>query len=91
MTKTELINKLAAQLNVSKKMAAEMLSAFIGTVTWSLANGNAVRIQGFGTFNISKRKARDGVNPQNPTQKIKIPARNVPTFKAGSELKAKVN
>jgi DNA-binding protein HU-beta len=49
-----------------------------------------VRIQGFGTFKKSKRKARTGVNPQNPSQKIKIPAMNVVTFKAGSEFKATV-
>ena len=49
-----------------------------------------VRIQGFGTFKASKRKAREGVNPQNPSQKIKIPAMNVVTFKAGSEFKAAV-
>ena len=49
-----------------------------------------VRIQGFGTFKASKRKAREGVNPQNPSQKIKIPAMKVVTFKAGSEFKAMV-
>jgi nucleoid DNA-binding protein len=49
-----------------------------------------VRIQGFGTFKKSKRAARTGVNPQNPKEKIKIPAMNVVTFKAGSEFKALV-
>ena len=91
MTKTELINQLASKLNVSKKMAAEMLGTFIDVVTDSLTKDNPVRVQGFGTFFISKREARDGVNPQNPSQKIKIPARNVPSFKAGSDLKKKVN
>ena len=49
-----------------------------------------VRIQGFGTFKASKRKARTGVNPQNSYQKIKITAMNVVTFKADSEFKAAV-
>jgi len=49
-----------------------------------------VRLTGFGTFKKSKRAARTWVNPQNPSQKIKIPAMNVVTFKAGSEFKAAV-
>ena len=46
---------------------------------------------GFGTFSVRHRAARDGINPQNPSQKIHIPAANVPVFKAGKALKAAVN
>ena len=84
MTKTTLIASLAEELGVSKKLAAELVNAFIDK------KEGEVRIQGFGTFKASKRKAREGVNPQNPSQKIKIPAMKVVTFKAGSEFKAMV-
>ena len=61
-----------------------------GHIFIGVKKNGEVRIQGFGTFKSSKRKARTGVNPQNPSQKIKIPAMNVVTFKAGSEFKAAV-
>ena len=92
MTKTALIASLAEELGVSKKLAAELVNAFIDTVMNGVKKEGEVRvrIQGFGTFKASKRKAREGVNPQNPKQKIKIPAMKVVTFKAGSEFKAMV-
>ena len=87
MTKTDLIASLADQLGVSKKLAAELVNAFIETVIAGVKKSREVRIQGFGTFRASQRKAREGVNPQNPKQKIKIPAMKVPAFKAGKSLK----
>ena len=90
MTKTTLIASLAEELGVSKKLAAELVNAFIDTVMNGVKKEGEVRIQGFGTFKASKRKAREGVNPQNPSQKIKIPAMKVVTFKAGSEFKGMV-
>ena len=90
MTKTQLTEALAAELGVSKKLAAELVNCFIENVMKGVKKNGEVRIQGFGTFKASKRKARTGVNPQNPSQKIKIPAMNVVTFKAGSEFKAAV-
>ena len=90
MTKTALIAKLAEELGVSKRMAGELVNAFIGTVMKGVKKEGEVRIQGFGTFKASKRAARTGVNPQNPKEKIKIPAMNVVTFKAGSEFKTLV-
>lgn len=90
MTKTALIASLANELGVSKKLAAELVNAFIETVITGVKKQGEVRVQGFGTFKASKRKAREGVNPQNPKQKIKIPAMKVVTFKAGSDFKAAV-
>lgn len=90
MTKTELIAAIAAELNVSKKLAAEMLKSFVSSVVKSVKKGNPVRIQGFGTFGASKRAARKGVNPRNPKETITIPAMRVVTFKAGSEFKKEV-
>jgi len=91
MTKTELIAEIAGQLNVSKKLAGEFVNTFTDVVIGGVAANGEVRIQGFGTFKSSRREARMGVNPQNPSQKIKIPARNVVSFKAGTEFKKSVN
>jgi len=90
MTKTQLIAHLADQLGVSKKLSAELVNTFIDAIIAGVKKQGEVRIQGFGTFRASQRKAREGVNPQNPSQKIKIPAMKVVTFKAGSEFKAAV-
>ena len=67
MTKTALIEKLAEELGISKRMAGELVNAFIETVMKGVKKEGEVRIQGFGTFKKSKRAARTGVNPQNPS------------------------
>ena len=91
MTKTELIAKIADKLDVSKKLAGEFVNAFTETVIEGVKEDKEVRIQGFGTFKSSHRAAREGVNPQDTSKKIKIPARNVPGFKAGTEFKKALN
>ena len=90
MTKTALIAQLANQLNVSKNMAKQMVDSLLDLVTGSLAKGKEVRIQGFGTFKVSQRAARNGVNPRTG-EPLKIKAMKVASFKAGKELKTKVN
>jgi DNA-binding protein HU-beta len=90
MTKTALIASLANQLNVSKNMSKQMVDAMLETISSSLSKGKEVRIQGFGTFKVGKRAARAGVNPRTG-EKIQIKAMKVASFKAGKELKAKVN
>ncbi len=87
MTKQDLVAAVAAGAGVSKRVASDALEAVLATVTKELKKGNNVTITGFGTFRVSHRAARTGVNPRNPTQKIKIPAMNVPAFKAGKSLK----
>lgn len=87
MTKQDLINAAAQAAGVTKKAAAEVLEAFISAITKSLKKGENITITGFGTFRVSKRAARTGVNPRNPSQKIKIPAMKLPAFKAGKSLK----
>ncbi len=87
MTKDELISAVATQADVSKKAAGDMLDAFVDAVKKTLASGGKVSITGFGTFLVSHRAARTGVNPQNPSQKIQIAAVDVPKFKAGQGLK----
>ena len=87
MTKQDLVNASAQSAGVTKKDAAAVLDAVLMSVTKSLKKGESVTITGFGTFRISKRAARTGVNPRNPGQKIKIPAMKLPAFKAGKSLK----
>jgi len=87
MTKQDLVAAIAAGAGISKRVASDSLEAILAAITKELKKGNNVTITGFGTFRISHRAARTGVNPRNPTQKIKIPAMNVPAFKAGKSLK----
>jgi DNA-binding protein HU-beta len=89
MTKQELVAKMANDANISKKAAEEALAAFVNGVKESLSKGESLSLVGFGTFNVSERSARKGRNPQTG-QEIDIPARTVPTFKAGKGLKEAV-
>ncbi len=90
MSKTTLIAQIANQLNVSKNTAKQLVDSFLDAIMSSLSKGKEVRIQGFGTFKVSKRAARQGVNPRTG-ERIQIKAMNVASFKAGKELKAAVN
>lgn len=87
MNKAELAQKLAEKLNVAKKQAEDMLNVLVDTITETLKAGEEVVLTGFGAFSAKQRAARQGVNPQNPSQKINIPAVTVPKFKAGKALK----
>lgn len=87
MTKGDLVNAIAASIGASKRMAGDALEAVLDAITKELKKGKSVTITGFGTFRVSKRAARTGVNPRNPSQKISIPAMKVPSFKAGKSLK----
>ena len=89
MTKEEMIARMAEQSGITKKQATEALGAFMEGVTDQLKKGKKVSFAGFGTFNISKRKARTGRNPQTGAE-IKIPATKVPVFRAGKNLKEAV-
>jgi DNA-binding protein HU-beta len=87
MNKQEFIESLAKKAkSLSKAEAARHLNAFLQIVKDELKKGKNVALTGFGTFSVSKRKARMGVNPQTG-KKIKIPAMKVPKFKAGKGLK----
>ena len=87
MTKQDLVNAAANAAGVTKKAASEVLDAMLESITKSLKKGESVTVTGFGTFRVSKRAARTGVNPRNPSQKIKIPAMKLPAFKACKSLK----
>ena len=88
MNKQELIDALATKLTGGRKAEAEnILEGFVDVITDALKKGQEVNISGFGSFTVSARSARMGVNPQNPEQKIQIAATKVPKFRAGKNLK----
>jgi len=85
MNKTELINAIVEKANLSKVQAKAALEATILTVTEQLAKGDKVALIGFGTFSVSEKGARKGINPRTK-ETIEIPARKAVKFKAGAEL-----
>ena len=87
MNKADFAQVLAEKLNLSKREGEDFLNAFVDIVTETLKKGDEVVLTGFGAFSVKQRAARTGVNPQNPTEKIQIPAVKVPKFKAGKALK----
>ena len=91
MNKSELISKIAEKSNLSKKDAENALNAFLSTIEESLAKDEKVQLVGFGTFEVRDRKAREGRNPRNPEEVIKIPSSKAPVFRAGKALKESVN
>ena len=90
MNKTELIAAIAERAEISKKDSEKAVKAFIDVVTEELKKEEKVQLVGFGTFEVSKRAARTGKNPQTG-KAIKIPASKAPKFKAGKALKDTVN
>lgn len=89
MTREELVNVIAMDAKLTKKQANAVIGAFIGAVGEALKGGDKVSLIGFGSFHVSQRKARTGVNPKTK-KKITIAAHPAPVFKAGKELKQKV-
>lgn len=87
MNKAELIQYLSDKTGITKKQAEDSIEALVEVITNTLQQGGEVNIAGFGAFLSKTRKARMGVNPQNPTEKIQINEVRVPKFKAGKGLK----
>lgn len=90
MNKSDLIDAMAADAGITKASAKKALESFLGNVEGSLKDGNRVSLVGFGSWSVSKRAAREGRNPQTG-KTIKIAAKNVVKFKAGSDLQSSVN
>ncbi len=86
MTKVELIAKVAADAEISKKSAEKAVTAMLEGITSALKAGDKVALVGFGTFETRKREARVGRNPKTK-EEIQIPATIAPAFKAGKGLK----
>ena len=90
MNKGELIEAVAASADLSKSDAADAVEAVFNTIASTLGKGEQVAIVGFGSFQVKRRAARQGMNPRT-REPIQIPAANVPGFKAGKALKDAVN
>lgn len=90
MTKADLVNAIAEKSGFSKKDSEKALGAVIGSITDSLVSGEKVQIVGFGTFEVRARAAKEAINPRTK-EKIPVPAKMAPAFKAGKALKDAVN
>ncbi len=89
MTKADLVSKIAGDGGITKAQAEKAVDGLVSAISSALSSGEKVTLVGFGTFSVSKRRARNGRNPQTGAA-IKIGARKVPKFTAGSELKKAV-
>ncbi len=90
MNKAELINAIAEEAGLSKVDAKKALEAVVKSVSDALVSGDKVSLIGFGTFSVTERAARPGINPATK-QAITIEAKKVAKFKAGAELTASIN
>ena len=90
MNKSDLIAAIAEKTGTTKKSAEASLNAMTEVITDALVKGDKVQLVGFGSFEVRKRAARKGRNPQTK-EEIKIPASKAPVFKAGKALKELVN
>ena len=90
VNKSQLIDQIAADADISKAAAGRALDSFIEAVSGALKAGDSVALVGFGTFSVRERAARSGRNPQTG-ETIQIAAANIPSFKAGKALKDAVN
>ena len=90
MTKADLITKIAEKSELSKKDSEKALNAVIAAVTDALGEGDKVQLTGFGTFEVRDKKEKEAINPRTK-EKIIVPARKSPAFKAGKALKDAVD
>ena len=90
MNKSQIIELIARKANLSKKTATQAMDIFVNAVKSNLAAGKSVTVTGFGTFSVSARAARNGVNPQTG-KPIRIPQSRVPRFKSGKALRSLIH
>ena len=90
MTKADLIGGITLKLGQSKKTVTPIVEEVFNSIEGALAKGEKCTFVGFGVFEVKDRAAREGRNPQDPTQVVKIPAKKVPVFRPGKDLKEKV-
>lgn len=90
MNKSELIEHIAKQADISKAAASRSLEALIGAVKLTLKKGGTVTITGFGTFTAPKRAARTGRNPRTGAH-VSVDQKSVPFFKTGKEMRERLN
>ena len=90
MTKAELIDAITTNLNMRKKDVAPVVDEVFKEIEGALAKGDRCTFVGFGVFEVRERAAREGRNPQDPSKVVHIPAKKVPVFRPGKDLKDKV-
>jgi len=91
MTKAELIERVSEQIQTLTKRQTEIIvNAVFNSIKDTLANGEKIEIRGFGSFRLRQRRSREGRNPKTGTP-VSVPAKRVPFFKAGKELKELVD
>lgn len=90
MTKAELVNEVADQTQLTKKHAEIIVNTVFGSIVDSLRVGSKIELRGFGSFRVRSRNARVGRNPKTG-EKVPVPAKKVPYFKPGKELKELLN
>ena len=90
MTKAELIDAITAKLAMRKKDVAPVVDEVFAEIQGALAKGDKCTFVGFGVFEVRERAAREGRNPQDPSKVVLIPAKKVPVFRPGKDLKDSV-
>ncbi len=90
MTKAELVEEVAKNSNLTKKDAEVIVQTVLDSIIDSLKEGRKVELRGFGSFRLRQRSSRTGRNPKTG-EKVKVPAKRIPYFKPGKELKDLIN
>ncbi len=90
MTKAELIDAITSKLEMRKKDVAPVVDEVFAQIQGALSKGDKCTFVGFGVFEVRERAAREGRNPQDPTKVVLIPAKKVPVFRPGKDLKDSV-
>ena len=90
MNKNDLISAVSEQAGITKADASKAVEAVFDSISGALAKGSEVRLVGFGTFSVSKRKASTGRNPRTGDQ-VDVDAKHVPFFKTGKEMRERLN
>jgi integration host factor subunit beta len=90
MTKAELVEKVAERIDLTKKQTEVIVNSIFQSITEALAQGDKVELRGFGSFRVRHRDSREGRNPKTGAT-VFIPAKKVPFFKAGKELREMID
>lgn len=90
MTKAELVEKVAERIDLTKKQTEVIVNTVFQSITEALADGDKVELRGFGSFRVRNRDSREGRNPKTGAT-VFIPAKKVPFFKAGKELREMID
>ena len=90
MNNNDIAEALAADHGLTKADARKLVDSVFATITTAAGKGEEISLNGFGKFKVKASPAREGRNPQDPTKVVKIPAKKVPVFRPGKDLKEKV-